>query len=120
MNPVQKLIKLIADAIAVGLVVSIIGGIATVIFAVGGITSLKNEIKEIKANEEFTLYQADESINKISLNLLCCCLFKLSITEFHFLYMLINRKCAVKLANCFLNCFRILSINLCCNLFITC
>ena len=69
MNPVQKLIKLIADAIAVGLVVSIIGGIATVIFAVGGITSLKNEIKEIKANEEFTLYQADESINKISLNL---------------------------------------------------
>lgn len=69
MTPIQKLIKLVADAIAIGLVVSIIGGIATVIFAVSGITSLKNEIKEIKANEEFTLYDVDADIDNISLNL---------------------------------------------------
>lgn len=69
MTPIQKLIKLIADAIAIGLVVSIIGGIASVIFAVSGITSLKNEIREIKANEEFTLYDIDDGISNISLNL---------------------------------------------------
>ncbi len=69
MTPIQKLIKLIADAMAIGLVVSIIGGIATAIFAVSGITALKNEIKEIKANEEFTLYDVEDDISNISLNL---------------------------------------------------
>lgn len=69
MTPVQKLIKLIADAIAVGLVVSIIGGIATVLLAVSGITSIKNEIDEIKSNEEFALYEVGDDVSKISLNL---------------------------------------------------
>lgn len=69
MTSIQRLIKLIADAIAIGLVVAIIGGAGTVMLAVSGITSLKNEIKEAKANEEYTLYNVEDGISNISLNL---------------------------------------------------
>lgn len=69
MTSIQRLIKLVADAIAIGLVVAIIGGAATVIFAISGITSIKNEIKEAKANEEYTLYNVENDISNISLNL---------------------------------------------------
>ena len=70
MTSIQRLIKLIADAIAIGLVVAIIGGAATAMLAVSGIKSLKNEIQEIKENEEFTLYTIEEIPENITLELL--------------------------------------------------
>lgn len=69
MTSIQRLIKLIADAIAIGLVVAIIGGAATAMFAISGITSIKEEIRDAKANEEFTLYNVEDDISNISLNL---------------------------------------------------
>ncbi len=70
MTSIQKLIKLIADAIAIGLVVAIIGGASTALLAISGIKSLKNEIQEIKENEEFTLYTIEEIPDNITLELL--------------------------------------------------
>lgn len=70
MTSIQRLIKLVADAVAIGLVVAIIGGAATAMLAISGVKSLKNEIQEIKENEEFTLYSVEEDIDKISLELL--------------------------------------------------
>ncbi len=70
MTSFQRLIKLIADAIAIGLVVAIIGGAGTAMLTISGITSIKNEIKQIKENEEFTLYDIDEEVENISLELL--------------------------------------------------
>lgn len=70
MTSIQRLIKLVADAIAIGLVVAIIGGTATALLAVTGIKSLKNEIHEIKQNEEFTLYTVEEIPENITLELL--------------------------------------------------
>ncbi len=69
MTSIQRLIKLVADAIAIGLVVAVIGGAATVMFAISGITSIKNEIKEAQANKEYTLYNVEDGISNISLNL---------------------------------------------------
>lgn len=69
MTSFQRLIKLIADALAIGLVVSIIGGASTLILTISGITSIKNEISEAQANEEFTLYDVTNDVSNISLNL---------------------------------------------------
>ena len=69
MTSIQRLIKLVADAIAIGLVVAIIGGAGTLMLAVSGITSIKNEIREAKANEEYTVYNVEDGISNISLNL---------------------------------------------------
>ena len=69
MTSIQRLIKLVADAIAIGLVVSIIGGASTFILAISGITSVKNDIIEAKANEEFTLYDVTDDVKDISVNL---------------------------------------------------
>ena len=65
----QRLIKLIADAIAIGLIVTIIGGASTLMLAISGITSIKNEIEEAKANETFQQVGITNDINKISVNL---------------------------------------------------
>ena len=66
MTSFQRIIKLVADAIAIGLVVSIIGGASTFILAISGITSIKNEIEEAKANETFHQVDVTNDINKIS------------------------------------------------------
>ncbi len=69
MTSIQKLIKLIADAIAIGLVISIVGSAATLIITISGVKAIKNEIKEAQANEELSVYSVENNINNISLDL---------------------------------------------------
>lgn len=69
MTSIQKLIKIIADAIAIGLVISIVGSAATLIITISGVKAIKNEIKEAQANEELSVYSVENNINNISLDL---------------------------------------------------
>ena len=69
MTSIQKLIKIIADAIAIGLVISIVGSAATLIITISGVKAIKNEIKEAQANEELSIYSVENNINNISLDL---------------------------------------------------
>lgn len=69
MTSIQKLIKIIADAIAIGLVVSIVGSAATLVITISGINAIRNEIKEAQANEELSVYSVENNISNISLDL---------------------------------------------------
>ena len=70
MTAFQRLIKLIANAIAIGLIVAIIGGAATLMLTITGVKTLKDEIQDVKDNEKFTLYSVEAGTDNISIELM--------------------------------------------------
>lgn len=70
MTSFQRIIKYCATALAIFLIVTIIGGAITALLAVSGVKSLKNEIKENKAEfselKQYTL--TSEKIDKLDID----------------------------------------------------